>query len=456
MKNKILVVDDDLLNLKSTALCLEEWGYEVTTAESGQSALQLLESKDNSFAVILMDFRMPDLNGAETSAQIRQFNEESVIIMYSGDSSRDATLEAFKKGGVLDYVDKGGDLDHLKVVVDNACKKYEESTKLLKLYVPNTESEKLLSSIGLIGKSPAMTRIGPKINLYRDDERPVLILGETGTGKEQIARALHAGSADKFFVVNCASFTNSSLLESELCGYERGAFTGANVRKIGLLEMAHEGTIFFDELHRLEQDGQAKLLRILQEKKIRRVGGASEISVKFRPIAATHPNLEEMVRQEKFLQDLYYRLNHLTIEVPALRNRMEDIGPLVSHFVEKFNQKNGTKKQFLVSTIRTMEKHSWPGNVRELDAVVYKTLKDTPGSTIKPEHLDPRLFDVTKTFSNYEEFKNQQICEQKKFLVNTLNNKKSVAHAAEYLGLPASTLKSMLERLNVKYGRQNH
>jgi len=455
MKYKILVVDDEELNLKSTSMCLENWGYQVDTAQNSVDAIKAVTNSLDHIAVILMDYRMPEKNGAQLAQEIRKINDESVILMYSGDSSREAVKESIKSG-IVDFVDKGDDIEVLREAIERACRKYEETSRTLTPQIPAGKAEKLLTSIGLIGVSDAMKKIPVKILQYQTGDKPVLILGETGTGKDLVARALHVGRQDKFFVINCAAFTkNSHLLESELCGYEKGAFTGADQRKIGILEIANGGTVFFDELHRLDPDAQAKLLRIFQEKKIRRMGGAVEIPVDFKIIGATQPHIETLVKRGEFLPDLYYRLNFMKIEIPALRERPEDIGPLVAHFCARFNEANKTNKKFLASTIRVMERYYWPGNVRELDGAVYKLLKDSPTDKIDPKLLDSRLFAeaVEKIVTTYNELENKQERERRKYIMATLKTSNSIAHAAEKMGIPVTTLKSMLRKFQTAYAQ---
>ncbi len=452
MKYKVLVVDDEPLNLRSTSMCLEDWGYDVDVADSGTKAFKKVEENTEGYAVILMDFRMPNMNGAQVAAKIQKINQEAIILMYSGDSSRVAALDSFRIGGAVDFIDKGSDTEVLREAVESACRKYEETTRLLRPHFPKTESGKLLASMGLVGDSTIMLKVASKILSYGSSEKPLMILGETGTGKESVARALHTGPSEKFFAVNCASFSQNNLFESELFGYEKGAFTGANQKRLGILELANGGTVFFDELHRMDLDSQGKLLRVLQEKKIRRVGGAAETAVDFRIITGTQPQITELVKEGKFLQDLYFRLKYLTLEVPPLRERPEDIGPLVSYFCEKFNEKNNAKKQFLMSTIRILEKYDWPGNVRELDGEIYQTLKDSVSNRIAPDQLNSQLFKdlPAKKSSNFEELKRRQEWETRHYLLSVLKTSKSVAQAAERMGLSSSTLKSMLAKFRIK------
>ncbi len=452
MRHRILVVDDDNDNIKSTRLFLEDAGYDIDFATSGAEAITKIQNDSKGFSVIILDYRMPGKNGVETAKDIRSFNEESVVLMYSGDDSRETLKEALRIGGVIDFIDKSESSDELLEAVKKACTQYEEVYQLLRPHVPKTMSEEFLKSIGLVAASRSMHDVAMQVFNYRTLSKPVLIIGETGVGKESLARALHTGHASKYFPINCASFANNAhLMESQLYGYERGAFTGADRRSIGIFEQANGGTIFLDELHRMDLDAQAKLLRVLQEKKIRRVGGALEIAIDFRVIASTQPTIEDMVSKGEFLPDLYYRLNFLKITVAPLRERPDDIGPLISHFTEKFNQERGTKKVFLMSTIRKLEQHLWPGNVRELDGSVFQILNSIKESKIRPEHLEPKHMSTSgySSVKNLSELENRYEREKRDLILTAIQSSKSVLQAAEKLGMPHTTLRSMLSRLKI-------
>lgn len=298
----------------------------------------------------------------------------------------------------------------------------------------------------MIGRSSTQKDLARKIELYSQSSENILILGETGTGKELVARAL---AKDKpFLVVNCAAFKGSvSLLESELFGYERGAFTGAAQSRIGLLEAAKGGAVFFDELHQLGLDAQAKLLRVFQEKKIRRVGGKTEYPVDFRIIAAAKNDLEKLMENGDFLSDLYFRLNALRIEVPPLRTRIEDIEPLVAYFCEAYSKQNGTKKTFLHKTIQLLERYSWPGNVRELKNTVTQLLIDSAGKIVEPKDLEAKFFQRAKNCSSGEDylyFKARQEQEEVEFISTILSSSKNKLEAARRMKLSPNTLHSKM------------
>ena len=456
MKYKILVVDDLEVNLISTRLLLEKWGYGVETANGGDEALSKITRADEEFAVVLLDYRMPGKDGAMVAREIRAANDEAVILMFSADDSRDALKDTWAAGAV-GFLDKDCDPETLLEALENNCRKFEETSRTLKTRRPQGSNETLIASLGMAGASNEMAEVSLQTLRYRTSDDPVLILGETGTGKELIARALYTGSPDQFRVVDCTIYQGSTqLLESELFGYEKGAFTGAsNMGKVGILESARGGTIFFDEIHRLSLEAQGKLLRVLQEKKLRRVGGTEAYPVNFRIIAAGKPDLEQTVKNGLFIPDLYYRLNVLTINVPALRARRADIAPLVAYFCKKYSEKTGQKKNFLMKTVRYLEGYSWPGNIRELENTVKKLLVDSPGNTVDPKQLDCKFFSATdQALSNIEtlaELERRQDAEKRKLLVNTLNATNWTAtKAATQLGVPSSTMYDLMKNFSIK------
>lgn len=456
MKYKILVVDDLEVNLISTRLLLEKWGYEVDTAKSGDEALSKITRSDEEYAVILLDYRMPGKDGATVAREIRTLNDEAIILMFSEDDSRDALKDTWAAGAV-GFLDKDGDAEALHEAIENNCRKFEETSRTLKVRDPQGSNEKLIASLGMAGSSDQMADVSVKTLRYRDSDDPVLILGETGTGKELIARALYSGSMDRFRVVDCTVYQGSTqLMESELFGYEKGAFTGAsNMGKVGILESARGGTVFFDEIHRLSLEAQGKLLRVLQEKKIRRVGGTEAYPIDFRIIAAGKSSLEQAVKDGSFIADLYYRLAVLTISIPPLRERRADIAPLIAYFCRKEAEKTGQKKTFLMKTVRFLESYPWHGNVRELENTVKKLLVDAPGNTIDPKQLDSKFFcTLDQALSGIEtlsELERRHESEKRKLLVNTLNATNWTAtKAAAQLGVPSSTMYDLMKNFGIK------
>lgn len=452
MKSRILIIDDDKMNLRATESLLEEWGYSVDVAESGLEGLGKLKEAERDYSVILLDYLMPDMNGAETAAKIRSFNSESIILIYSCDNSRAAVKETFRAGAV-DFIDKDENVDALRSALAIACQNYEDNLRVYKPLVNKAHNSELLQSIGMVGHSQKMAEIVKTCLNYRSYDKPVLILGETGSGKELVAKAIHGQDKQGFFAVNCAAFADGNLIESELFGYEKGAFTGANNRKVGILEAAGRGTVFLDELQHLSLNAQGSLLRAIRERKIRRVGAPTESSINCRILAATKPDLSRRVEEGSFLPDLYYRLKFLTVEIPALRERPEDIGLLVEHFCRKFHKETGKRVSFRSKTIRLFEQYKWPGNVGELEGCVSQLLVNAGEQAISPSDLDNRfkvldiLENPTSTLSDLD---SRHQAERKELISSAINGAGSRRRAAMRLGINESSLRAMAGRLGIQ------
>ena len=449
-KYNILLVDDQNENLSSTKDLLHRWGYQVDAAANSEEAIDYVKSGLKDYAVALVDYRMPGKLGTDTAKEIRAVNDEVVVLIYSAYPSVES-LTATIRIGALNFIDKNEDLTSLRNALETACKEYERTRKL-KSPINQDEATKLIGKLGMVGCSAKLANVANQVERFRNSKKPVLILGETGVGKEMVAKALHMGHKDSFFVVNCAAFNGNSLVESELFGHEKGAFTGAIVRKVGILEAAKGGTVYLDELHHLDLQTQGKLLRALREKKIRRVGGLKEEDVDFRLVASSWPNIEERVANGSVLPDLYYRLKFLTIEIPPLRERPEDIAPLVAHYCQKHFQETGIRKQFLMRTVRYLEQYSWPGNVGELDGYVSAILTESDRNDIDESLLDQEMLTgVSSPWSvTFSEFEARQERERKEFIQNALNASKSAQHAAQRLGLKRTTLHSIITRLGLR------
>jgi two-component system response regulator AtoC len=451
-KYNVLVVDDEEENLFSTRSLLQRWGYDVDALKSGVEAIEQIKTTAKQYAVILLDYKMPVKNGLETAREIRALNDEVSMLIYTAHPSLESA-KASMRVGVADFIEKNEDLEYLKSSVDNACKKFE-SVRKLKPTLSESEAEKIISSIGMVGKSQKLAEVVAQAIKFRDSRKPVLILGETGVGKELIAKALHAGLKNKFFAINCATFENSSLVESELFGYEKGAFTGAMNRKIGIFEVAQGGTVFLDELHHLPIGAQAKLLRVLREKKVRRVGAQQEEDVDFRLLAACRPDIEERVTNGTFLPDLYYRLKFLRIEIPPLRERPEDVAPLVQFFCDKHQQETGETKSFLLRTLRVLEKYSWPGNVGELDGYISALLTNSTKGVIDLVELDRDLLDKSGfnvESGTYASLEARQDREKRQFLLNAIEATDSnIRHAAQRIGIKPTSLHTLMTRLGIR------
>jgi two-component system response regulator AtoC len=452
MKYRILAIDDDAENLESTTLQLEDWDYKVDTAQSGADGLKRIKEAERDYAVILLDNKMPDMSGAEVARKIREINAEAIILMYSCDSSREALKETFRAGAV-DFIDKDENVERLKTALEIACHNYEESLKIHKPTVNKANNVDLLLSVGMVGQSQKMAEIVARGLNYRNYDQTVLILGETGSGKELVAKAIHGPDLHKFFAVNCAGFGDGNLIESELFGYEKGAFTGASGRKAGILETAGNGTVFLDELHHLSLKAQGTLLRALREKKIRRVGATHETPISCRIFAASKPDLYRKVELGQFLPDLYYRIKYLTLEIPSLRERPEDIGLLVEYFARRFHKETGRKVVFRSKVIRIFEKHDWRGNVGELEGCVSELLINCKNGVVSPSDLDAKfqsLDILDNPTSTLAELDTKHQDEKRQFITNAIGVAGSRRRAAQRLGINESSLRAMIDRLGIR------
>ncbi|MGO9138994.1 MAG: sigma-54-dependent transcriptional regulator [Syntrophales bacterium] len=362
-KNIILVVDDDLAHRTMLRTLLGGWGYDVAEADDGGKAVEAVSQK--AFDLILMDIRMLKVSGLEALAEIKRFNPAIPVIIMTAYASVETAVKALKEGA-YDYLTKPLDFDELKLTISRAMEHSrlkEENRRLRESLATQFDSQ------NLIGHSPAMTKLIETIVQVAPSEATVLITGESGTGKEMIAGAIHFNSLRKngpFVKINCAAITET-LLESELFGHEKGAFTGADKRKEGKFRQAEGGTLFLDEVSEMSPAMQVKLLRVLQEREITRVGGDEVIKVDVRVVAATNKDLIREIEARHFRDDLYYRLNVVTLNVPPLRERREDIPLIARHFLTLFAKKNHKSiKGFTRQAMDRLLKYDWPGNVREL------------------------------------------------------------------------------------------
>ncbi len=362
-KITILVVDDDHGHRTMLKTLLDDWGYQIFEADDGSTAIE--QVKNSRFDLILMDNRMLKISGLEALNEIRRLNATIPVIIMTAYSSIEIAVEAIKRGA-YDYLTKPLDFDKLRLIMQRAV----EHVQL------REENRQLKESLGkhfddrsIIGSSQPIRKLLETVAQVAPTDATVLINGESGTGKEQIAGAIHYNSSRKnnaFIKVNCAAITES-LLESELFGHEKGAFTGADRRKDGKFLLANGGSLFLDEIGEMPFSMQAKLLRVLQEKELTRVGGEQTITVDVRVITATNKNLQEMVQAGTFREDLFYRLNVVMLNVPPLRERREDIPLLAQHFLKMFAEKNGKEiAGYTPQAMQYLTSHHWPGNVREL------------------------------------------------------------------------------------------
>lgn len=450
-KYNVLLVDDQEENLSTTRDLLHRWGYSVDAVSSGDEAIECIRTQAKEYAVAVLDYRMPGKTGAEVAAEIRALNDEIILLMHSAYPSVES-LTATIRARILNFIDKNEEVGKLRAAVEQACVEYE-NVRRVKPSLGNQERVRLIASLGMVGNSEGLARVAQQVSLFRPGSKPVLVLGETGVGKELVAHALHNGSPDKLFIVNCAAFQGSTLVESELFGHEKGAFTGAITRKVGILEAARGGTVYLDELHYLDVQTQGKLLRAIREKKIRRVGGLREEDVDFRLIASTWPNIEERVANGTFSRDLYFRLKFLTILIPPLRERPDDIEPLVLNFAEKHFNETGVRKQFLARTMRYFEKHGWSGgNVGELDGYISALLTEHPRDTIDHTQFDAKflLTGGPAQEASFAQLEVRQEREKRQIIEYALRTSKSIMQAAQRLGMKSSSLNTLITRLGMR------
>lgn len=386
MLNKILVVDDEESIRWVLQTSLGKQGYNLTVAEDGNTALEFLSNEE--FSVVLLDLNLPDIDGFDVLKIINERKIRSSVIIITAQNSVNNAIQAMQLGA-YDYFSKPFDINEVNDLVSKGIENYKNS---IDIDYSNkiTSSDKQLSSYGIVGNSKAMTAIYKIIGKVADKDITILVTGESGSGKELIARAIHQNSPRAKYnlvSVNIAAIPNE-LLESELFGYEKGAFTGASLRKIGRFEEAHRGTLHLDEIGDMSADLQTKLLRVLEEKKLYRLGSEKPVDVDARIIVSTNRNLDDEVNKGNFRKDLFYRLNAITIEVPPLRQRKDDINILIDHFQNKYSkQLNVSKKVLSEKAKEIVNSYDWPGNVRELENTVKRILVLCPDKIISRESL---------------------------------------------------------------------
>ena len=387
-KPSILVVDDDAGHRITLKTVLKSWGYRISEAEDGQSAVTQVQNA--AFDLILMDVRMAVMDGIEALQKIKAYNPSIPVIIMTAFSSVESAVEAMKSGA-YDYLTKPLDFDELQITINRALEHTQLRQENLEL---KSRIKTGMDNGRILGTSPAMHQLMDMVSTVAPSEATVLITGESGTGKELIARAIQGRSnrsSGPLVTVNCAALSES-LLESELFGHEKGAFTGADRRREGRFVQADQGTIFLDEVGEMSMPMQAKVLRVLQGGEIQRVGGDKVITVDVRVIAATNKNLQNMVSQGSFREDLYYRLNVVHIPVPPLRERSEDIPVLAQHFLNLYTERNKKKiKGFTPQAMDRLIKHPWPGNVRELENAVERAVILSPGEYINEQDLPANI-----------------------------------------------------------------
>ena len=386
-KTSLLLVDDDAAFRHVMASELDRLGFDVVAAGSGEEALARVGRLEPE--VVLLDLQLPGISGLDVLRTLRESGTSAEVIMLTGHGSIDSAIESIRIGA-FDYVVKPCPLEELQIRIQRALERQTLKRRATLLERGLTPPD-LGSSF--VGESPAFRKMLGQIERVAAADSSVLLLGETGSGKGMVAKLIHARSPRRFrpfVVVECAAL-QENLLESELFGHERGAFTGADRAKPGLFEVAHSGTIFLDEIGEVSQATQVKLLRALDTSTFRHVGGTAEIRVDVRVLAATNRDLPALVRQGLFREDLYYRLTTITLGIPPLRERPEDVVILAEHFSQVFNNRFGFRKGFSPEALALLRQHGWPGNVRELVHVVEAAMVLCEGEEVLPEHLPPAL-----------------------------------------------------------------
>jgi two-component system response regulator AtoC len=458
---KILIADDELNMLLVIEAMLEKEGYAVVTAGDGIEALRILEDED--IAVIVTDLKMPKLDGLGLLSRVVKEYPSIPVIIITAHGTVETAVEALKKGA-FDYITKPFEQEDLTNVIRKAFKTHSFSDDEL---VMDPDE---IDHYDIIGQSEPMIRIYDVVRKVAPTTTTILITGETGTGKELIANAIHNNSPrrdDPFIKINCAAIAEN-LLESELFGYEKGAFTGAVNRKPGRFELAHKGTLFLDEVGELPKDMQVKLLRVIQDQEFERVGGLRTIKVDVRLITATNRDLLQDVKEQRFREDLYYRLNVLPIHIPPLRERKGDIPLLVDYFLDKFNRKLGRSVTGMDQQVRDVFiNYGWPGNIRELENVIERlvllaqgqalTLSDLPPevvSGIGSEDRPHRASDSGETGKSFKDIIRSSTEEiEKQMIVKTLEAcGGNVSRAAKDLGLSRKGLQLKMIKYNLRKG----
>ncbi|HTS17872.1 MAG TPA: sigma-54 dependent transcriptional regulator [Verrucomicrobiae bacterium] len=383
-KARILVIDDEESPRESLRFILKD-RYDVTLTENGPSGLEAANGAE-PFDLVLLDMKMPGMDGLEVLSKILQFNPAMKVVMVTAITEAKPAVQAMKLGAA-DYLNKPFDVDEIRLVVDRILKEKALEREVGRL---RTELQAVSKFENIVGSSAPMQKVYALVQRVMDTDTTVLVLGETGTGKELVARALHYNSVRRegpFIPVHCAAIP-SELLESELFGHEKGAFTGALQRRIGMFEAAGGGTLFLDEIGEMPHGTQSKLLRAIQEREIRRVGGQETISINVRLVCATNRDLEKQVARGAFREDLYYRINVVPITIPSLRERKDDIPPLVLHFAQRFGKDlNREVPQFTPSAMELLLSYPWPGNVRELEHAIERLLVTCDSNKITAEDL---------------------------------------------------------------------
>jgi len=453
MRKRVLLVDDEPGIRTSLKLVLDPL-YEVMTASTPEEGLDLFRRELPN--VVILDVVLPGTDGLAVLQTMRTEDRTIPVIMLTATKTVKTAVDAMKLGAA-DYITKPFDVEELRLVVAKALEKHdlEQEVRYLRAQVVNR-----YGFHNLIGKSPAMQEVYSKIEQVADTRTTVLITGESGTGKELVARALHFNSSRRdrpFVALNCAALPET-LIESELFGHEKGSFTDAAARRVGQFELANGGTLFLDEIGDLSPATQAKLLRVLQEREFTRIGGVQPIKVDVRIVAATNKHLEELLRRKEFREDLYYRINVVSLYLPPLRDRREDIPLLAKHFLAKrLEEEKRPPQEFSKEALEVLSRHPWPGNVRQLENVVEQASVWCRDAVITPEHLPNVIRTDTRsdalrddTLSGRLSLEKAVLEFEKEIILDALRRTDYVqTHAAALLGITRRMLKYRMDTLGI-------
>jgi two-component system nitrogen regulation response regulator NtrX len=449
VKARVLIIDDEEAVRSSLKMIFEYEGYEVALAANGPVGLKMAE-QDNPDLVFL-DIRMPQMDGIEVLKKLKAAEDGPPVVILSGHGTVKTAVDAVKLGA-YDFIEKPPDRDRILIAARNALgqKRLSDENRRLKLSFDDRYR--------MVGKSPALQKVWEAVSRAAPTSATVLITGESGVGKELVARAIHRNSLRKdeaFVQVNCAAIPEE-LIESELFGHEKGSFTGATEKQIGKFELAHKGTIFLDEIGDMSLRTQAKVLRVLQEGEVERIGSQKTLQVDVRVIAATNKSLDDEIAGGRFREDLYFRLSVLPIRVPPLRERPEDILPLAEHFVRQFCAENNFKaKTFTPEALEALQRHPWRGNARELKNVIERLLIMVEGDEVRPEHLAevlrrPTSEEAPQVAGNPATLRDFKEGAERAFLVQKLREHAwNISATAAAIGTPRSNLYKKLEQYEI-------
>ncbi len=447
----ILIVDDDE-SIRDTLEAILQKKYSVLKAKDGEEALEIVEKREVN--VMLLDIVMPGISGLEVLKRIKDRFDDIEIIMISVVKEVDTAVQAMKMGA-YDYITKEFNYDEVAALVDRVVEKQKLNKELIYL---QSERNQYFDDTFILGKTRTMGQIYNLVRKVAKLPATILITGETGTGKELLARLIHreSGNAKSPFVTVHLASIPRELIESTLFGHEKGAFTGAHKQRFGKFELAHKGTIFLDEVGDLKYDIQAKLLRVIQEGTIERVGGSKTIKVDVRPIAATNIDLEKAVQSGEFREDLYYRFNVVPINLPPLRERVIDVPLLVEHFLNKYNRKfRRTVREVTPETLEILSRYPWPGNIRELENLIERLVAIAEKDRISSEDIPVEYHFPNLTSPKVARIKKDLLSQgreifERNFILKALERANwSRIRTAESLGIPLSTLKYKLSKLNI-------